>query len=198
MAKQLGLSDSTGPIYWILISLLGSHIVPTLLVWFVLAPVQKIWTAGALGHDLGLLDLLALAASLGGVALQFVADRTLHRFRARSIRDDTEGSIETRVCSKTCREGPWGQSRHPNYLGEVMFWLGMDLAAIADGWTSFVGSLSGILIYICFFRVSASLMDKRSLRNRPGYATVMKEVSALVPCPMLIDRIIDWCLIPAA
>lgn len=198
MAKKLGLSDSTGPIYWILISLLGSHIVPTLLVWFVLAPMQNIWTAGASGYGLGLLDLIAAIISLGGVALQFVADRTLLRFRARNIRADTDVSIETQVCSKICREGPWGHSRHPNYLGEVLFWLGMDLAAIAGGWTSFVGSLGGILIYACFFRVSASLMDKRSLVNRPGYGTVMQEVSALVPCPMFIDSAIDRILIPVS
>lgn len=39
MAKNLGLEDSRGVVYWLVVSLLGAHLVPTLLVWFVLAPV---------------------------------------------------------------------------------------------------------------------------------------------------------------
>eukprot|EP00928_Gymnodinium_smaydae_P000581 TRINITY_DN1021_c0_g1_i1.p1 TRINITY_DN1021_c0_g1~~TRINITY_DN1021_c0_g1_i1.p1 ORF type:complete len:335 (+),score=52.10 TRINITY_DN1021_c0_g1_i1:36-1040(+) len=199
MAAKLGIADSTGFVYWFVISLLGSHIVPTLLVWFVLAPVECVWSVGATdAPPLGLLDAAAVGTSLSGVALQFVADGTLRRFRSKHVEAKAGATLETQVCGRTCREGPWGYSRHPNYAGEVLFWLGMDLAALAGGSASRDGvawALGGILNYACFFRVSASLMDKRSLKNRPGYETIMKEVNALFPCPLVVDRLVDRLLV---
>jgi len=195
MAKKLGLQDSTGPLYWLGVSLLGAHLIPTLLVWLVLAPVQKVWTSGLLGPSLNALDLVAVAISLGGVVLQFLADRTLYNFRKRNVEASQGEPLETKVCGKTCREGPWAYSRHPNYLGEVLFWLGMNLSAVAGGWTSWMSAFGGIVNYACFFRISASLMDKRSLQNRPGYVKVMNETSALLPCPLILDRVLDGLLI---
>lgn len=195
MAKNLGLSDSTGPLYWILCSLIGAHIIPTLLVWSVLGPVEAVWTAGSNGPPLGVLDFVGAAVSLSGIALQFVSDRTLRIFRENNIQGKTDKALETQVCSRTCRDGPWGYSRHPNYLGEVLFWLGMDLASVSGGWVGFAWAFGGIINYTLFFRVSSSLMDKRSLTNRPGYRQVMDETSALVPCPLAVDRIIDRLLV---
>jgi len=73
----------------------------------------------------------------------------------------------------------------------------MNLAALAGGMRGWPWTLGGILSYAAFFRVSASLMDKRSLMNRPGYAKVMEEVSALFPCPLALDRALDRVLIGA-
>mmetsp|Transcript_51534 Transcript_51534/g.103560 ORF Transcript_51534/g.103560 Transcript_51534/m.103560 type:complete len:337 (-) Transcript_51534:80-1090(-) len=195
MARRLGLTDSVGVSYWLVVSLIGSHVVPTMLVWFVLGPVEKVWTMASEGPAFGALDVIAIAVSIGGVALQFASDRTLRTFRQRNVASTPGQSIETQVCGQPCREGPWAYSRHPNYLGEVLFWLGMDLAALAGGMHSWPWTCVGILSYAGFFRVSSSLMDKRSLANRPGYAQVMEEVNALFPCPLALDRAVDCMLI---
>jgi len=76
-----------------------------------------------------------------------------------------------------------------------MFWLGMDIAAISGGWVGWFWALAGIMQYLCFFRVSASLMDKRSLKNRPGFAKVMETVPGLVPLPLFLDAAIDAVLV---
>lgn len=195
LARLLKLRDSTGAMYWVVVSFLASMLTPTLLVWLVLAPVQEVWCTKSVGSRLGALDAFAAATSAGGVLLQFVSDRTLFRFRERNIRNVGQAPLETQVCSKTCREGPWAYSRHPNYLGEVMFWLGMDLAAVAADWEGRAWPFGGSLVFLCFFRVSAAFMDRRSLENRPGYAGVMEEVSALVPCPLVLDRFLDRLLV---
>ena len=222
MAKQLGLSDSNGVVYWLLVSLLGAHLVPTLLVWFVLAPLQKVWTGGK-EHELSLVDALAVLTSLSGIMLQFIAAPQLYSFilcipllprigpctssacststrRAtrnifRMSRWPSGAGIETTSCPKTCRVGVWSWSRHPNYLGEVTFWFGMALAASAAGGVHRM-DVAGMVNYAAFFRVSASLMDKRSLRNRSGFRQVMKETNALMPLPMVLDHAIDRLLIP--
>jgi len=195
MAKRLGLADSVGWRYWLIVSLLGCHIIPTLLVWIVLGPVQEVWTNGISAPAFGPLDVIAITLSLHGIALQMVSDRTLRIFRQRSMSAKAEQSFETQVCSQICREGPWSYSRHPNYLGEVLFWMGMDVAALASGGPGWAWAVAGILSYAAFFRVSSSLMDKRSLAHRPGYALVMEEVNALFPCPRSIDSAIDKVLI---
>lgn len=195
MARKLGLKDSVGATYWIVVSLIGSHIIPTLLVWFVLGPVQHVLTTGTVdAPGPQALDALAITVSLGAVCLQAISDSTLRAFRSRNIQGNVNESIETRVCGKTCTEGPWGYSRHPNYLGEVLFWLGMAIACFAGG-SDVVWTGAGIANYACFFRVSASLMDARSLANRPGYGEVMKRISALCPCPSFLDSFLDQLLI---
>lgn len=187
------LKDSTGLFYWIVVSLLGAHITPTLLVWFVLAPVEPVWTAGRAAPNLGFTDVLAMALSISGIILQFVSDRTLYRFRVQHLNASVE-SVETQSCPKTCRDGPWRWSRHPNYLGEVIFWLGMNVAALAGDGLRWM-NVAGIVNYACFFRVSSSLMDKRSLSHRAGFRQVMTETNALFPIPLAVDHAIDWLLI---
>jgi len=41
MSKKTGQGNAA---YWIGVSLIGSHIVPTLLVFFALAPMQSVWS----------------------------------------------------------------------------------------------------------------------------------------------------------
>ncbi|GAJ06174.1 unnamed protein product, partial [marine sediment metagenome] len=59
--------------------------------------------------------------------------------------------------------GLWAYSRHPNYLGEVMFWWGLFLFALAadlSHWWVFVGPLAMTVLFIF---VSIPMMDKRNL-----------------------------------
>lgn len=197
MAKKLG--SGTSMTYWIGASFIGSHIVPTLLVWFAMAPVQRVWSAGSAAAPLGGWDAAGCAVALGAVALQGVSDRQLKGFRQRNIKGGLKD--ETCVCPKTCREGVWGWSRHPNYCGEASFWLGMALVAHAgdpSGEVPWAWAWGGAANMFFFFRTSAALMDARSLRNRPGYEVVMKEVSALLPLPLVrfVDRVLDPVLVP--
>ena len=78
--------------------------------------------------------------------------------------------------------GLWKYSRHPNYFGEMSFWIGLmlfGLAAHPEGWWWIMPG--GIAMTAMFFFVSIPLIDDRSKENRPGYDEHMKKVSAIIP-----------------
>ena len=78
--------------------------------------------------------------------------------------------------------GLWSRSRHPNYFGEMSFWIGLmlfGLAAHPEGWWWIMPG--GVAMTAMFFFVSIPLIDDRSKENRPGYDEHMKKVSAIIP-----------------
>ncbi len=85
---------------------------------------------------------------------------------------------------KTCQIGIWKYSRHPNYLGEMLIWLGLYLMLLlsdpSHGWMHFVGF---VLIVILFSFASIPMMEKRQLARRPDYEEYKKRTSVLLPLP---------------
>jgi len=60
--------------------------------------------------------------------------------------------------------GLWALSRHPNYLGELLFWWGVYLFQVEYGPAWIVAgplALTGL-----FFGVSVDLMETRQLENK--------------------------------
>jgi steroid 5-alpha reductase family enzyme len=69
----------------------------------------------ATDHPLDNIDLLGLGLWGSGFALEVVADRQKKAFAEAGLRA-TQGFITT---------GVWSLSRHPNYAGEIVLWLGL-------------------------------------------------------------------------
>jgi len=166
-----------GIVYWIG-SLVSLHLTPSLLVFFGLGPVQKVWSAGKGGTPLSYLDLVAIIVTVSALCIQTMADYQLTTFRG--VYSSQTASDPT----KCCRSGLWSWSRHPNYFGEALFWLGIALIGFAENQQEGFGwSWGGSIAMFLFFRLSCHLTDQRNLKRKPGYSTVMNEVSAFVLCP---------------
>lgn len=163
-----------GSYYWPL-SFLAFHLVPSIQVWLgCLALYPALARSGA---PLGPLDGLAALVTLSAIAIESIADRQLARF-VRSEREP--GAI--------LDSGLWAWSRHPNYLGEVMFWWGLALFGLAADpawWWTCAGALS---ITAMFVFASIPMMEKRMLERRPAYARVQESTSALIPWRRRIPR----------
>lgn len=93
------------------------------------------------------LDAAAAALSIGGILCAYVADTQLAAF--------VEGNKRRREAGKPIVQlldsGLWRHSRHPNYLGEQMYWWGMALFAVAAGhpeavWGTILNSF--VLLYV--------------------------------------------------
>ena len=118
---------------------------------------------------------LGLFVMLLGVVLEHFADKSLHIFI-----DNNPGS------KLTCREGLWKYSRHPNYLGEMMFWTGIFISYLAmysGEWQKGIGFL---LIICVFVFASIPLMEAHNLERRTDYREYMEETSVLIPGPSKI------------
>jgi steroid 5-alpha reductase family enzyme len=77
--------------------------------------------------------------------------------------------------------GLWAYSRHPNYLGEVIFWWGLFLFALAtdsDYWWTIIRPVA---ITTLFVFISIPLVEKRNRERRPGYEEYTKNIPVLFP-----------------
>ena len=158
-----------GRFYWP-ISFLGFHFFPTAIVFLGCVPLFPTLAAG--GRPFGILDAIAAAVTATAIGIEWTADRQLRRFLL-----DGGGSGEL------LDAGLWSLCRHPNYLGEVLFWWGIwlfGLAAAPSWWWTIAGPLA---ITAMFLFVSIPMMDRHLLAGRPEYADLISRRSALIPWP---------------
>jgi len=153
--------------FW-LVNLGGIEMMPTVLVFLGCLSLYPVLSTGA--SPIGPLDWIAIVVTAGAIIIETTADEQLRRFVKT-----------TRQPGQIMATGLWAYSRHPNYFGEIMFWWGLFIFALAADlsyWWVFVGPLA---ITVLFLFMSIPLMDKRNLGRRPGYEEHMKRVSALIP-----------------
>ena len=170
--------------YWAF-SAINFHLIPTVIVFFCLAPAIQVVLLQDEQPPLHALDAVACALGLGSVVIAWIADAQLQSFRA----SDAYRSGEA------CRTGLWRLSRHPNYFGEIAFWASLlPLAAAADGFERSPWlPLGWVSMFLMMRFASVPMMDKRSLDRRLNYGSVMENISPLVlwpdkeTCPGL------WC-----
>lgn len=121
------------------------------------------------------LSYVAIALWLLGFGLETVADRQKTAFRNDADNRD-----------KFIRQGLWAWSRHPNYLGEIILWLGTALLAlpVLAGWQLLTLS-SPLLVIILLTRVSGIPLLERSAENRwgkdPDYQAYCARTPILLP-----------------
>ena len=149
------------------VSLTSVHLFPLIVVTLGSWPVAVV----ASEHDSGFgpFDVAAIVVVLVGVALEHFADVDLRRFN------------RTKKSGDILNTGLWARSRHPNYLGEMCWWWGLwlfALAALPDMWWSGVGALA---MTVMFLAASIPLAEKRSAERRPGWADYKARTPMLIP-----------------
>jgi len=167
--RYVDMRAQSGGLYW-LVSFLAIHFFPTLIVFLACLPLWPALAEGA--RPPGALDALGAVLCVGGTALELFADNQLRRFRRSG--PPPEAILET---------GLWAWSRHPNYLGEILFWVGLavfGLAAAGLVWWAWLGVAAIVLM---FRFASLPMIEKRMLARRPGYAERQRRVALLIPRP---------------
>ncbi len=113
-----------------------------------------------------------LAVWIAAVGGETLADAQLAAFRA-----DPENA------GKTCREGLWAWSRHPNYFFEWLHWFAYVLLAVGapHAWLSWLGPPL-MLVFLCLI-TGIPWTERQALRSRGDYRRYRREVSAFLPWP---------------
>lgn len=124
------------------------------------------------------LDWLAWAGFalwLAGFALEVVADRQKSAFR----RDPANAE-------RFIRSGVWAWSRHPNYLGEMVLWVGVALVAapVLHGW-QYLTLLSPVFVILLIARISGIPLLEARAEEKWGqdadYIDYKKTTAVLIP-----------------
>lgn len=112
-----------------------------------------------------------------GFLIEMMADRQKRRFRSNPANE-----------GKFIRSGLWAWSRHPNYLGEIMLWLGVAMVAapVLSGW-QLVSLISPVFVVVLLTRVSGiPLLEARSDKrwgDDPEYQRYKQHTPVLLPRP---------------
>jgi steroid 5-alpha reductase family enzyme len=145
-------------------------------VSFTLAAALVIFTA----REQVALDAFALIGSLVwalGFGIEVAADAQKDRFR----KDPSNKG-------KFIHSGLWAWSRHPNYFGEILLWVGMAIIAlpVMRGW-GWVGLISPVFVYLLITRISGvPLLEKRADEKwggQPDYEEYKAKTSIFLPLP---------------
>lgn len=126
---------------------------------------------------LGGFALLGALLWLAGFGVEVTADRQKRAFR----RDDANDG-------RFIEQGLWAWSRHPNYFGEIVLWLGIALIAlpVLDGWR-LVTLISPVFVYVLLTRISGvPLLEARARRrwgDDPAWRAYTRRTPALWPRP---------------
>lgn len=150
--------------------------------------IQGLWVAltasaawiamSADAADRAPLDGLAVAGIvvwLTGMVFEVVADLQKQAFRADPA---NRGEF--------IRTGLWSRSRHPNYFGEILVWVGVFLVAVPvlQGW-QWVAVLSPLFVVLLLTRVSGiPLLEKRADErwgDRSDYLAYRDRTPVLIP-----------------
>ena len=124
------------------------------------------------------LDAFAIVGALVwliGFAIEVVADAQKSRFNANPANK-----------GKFIRTGLWSRSRHPNYFGEIVLWIGIAIIAIPvlQGW-QWVAMISPVFVAILLTRISGiPLLQKKAEAKWGGqadYEEYKKNTPVLIP-----------------
>ena len=115
-------------------------------------------------------EYLGVAVWVVAVGGEAFADRQLARFRA-----DPANS------GRTCRDGLWRYSRHPNYFFEWLHWWAYVLLAVGIpyGWLTLLGPVSMTVFLLAVTGIPVT--ERHALQSRADYAEYQRTTSAFVP-----------------
>ncbi|MBY8975644.1 DUF1295 domain-containing protein [Rhodobacteraceae bacterium NNCM2] len=117
---------------------------------------------------LGALSLIGCVIVVGGLYLETRADAELDAFRRT---EPPDALMET---------GLRAHVRHPNYVGEMLVWVGIGcIIAEVSLWGAI---LSPAIVILLLTTISgAPILDERLSQSRPGYRAYCERVPAFIP-----------------
>lgn len=120
---------------------------------------------------LGVFAVVGLAVWLLGMGIEVIADRQKRQFRKDPANKD-----------KFIQSGLWAWSRHPNYFGEILLWLGVAIIAfpVLRG-LQYVTLISPLFVYFLLTRISGVPMLEARADEKWGGQPEYEDYKARTP-----------------
>jgi steroid 5-alpha reductase family enzyme len=165
--RYVDFRKKAGSFYWV-ISFAGIHLFPAIMVFLGSLSIWVTLTEGVI--PINFLDITGILLAGIAIWLEAKADKELHQY----IQQTPEGG-------KTMKTGLWAISRHPNYLGEITFWWGLYLFALAANPSFWWVIIGPIIITLMFIFISIPMIEKRLMERKNDYADYCRKVPMLLP-----------------
>jgi steroid 5-alpha reductase family enzyme len=106
---------------------------------------------------------------LCGYYWEAVSDQQLFNFRRNPLNK-----------GKILKTGLWHYSRHPNYFGESVMWIGIAFLAlsISFGWTAFIAPLT--ITFLLRFVTGVPLLEN-AMKDNPEYQQYKQKTNTFIP-----------------
>lgn len=145
-------------------------------VWLTALAVQLV-NISKVQPPLASLDVIGASLSIVGILVEAVSD--VQKFRHKSGDPQNKRWLET---------GLWKYSRHPNYFGEILMWIGVYLIALSslEGWAHLAVLSPVFTFYILFYVSGVPILERRNdarFKDDQNYQLYKKNTSILVPMP---------------
>jgi steroid 5-alpha reductase family enzyme len=135
------------------------------------------WVAITSTHrkELDVFALLGFLVWVLGFGIEVVADMQKSRFGADPANK-----------GRFIQTGLWSRSRHPNYFGEILLWIGVAIIAlpVLQGW-QWVALISPVFVTLLLTRVSGiPLLEQKADKKwggQPDYEDYKKKTPVLIP-----------------
>lgn len=167
--RYVSLRRSSGTLFPV-VNFACIHLIPTLIVYMCMLPVIIAFSQDT---PFSLLSIPFFILSIGAVAMETYADYHMNLFK----KDVADG-----YASGCCRYGLWKHARHPNYLGEILFWWFIFLtviAAIPSRWYLFFGAFINTLMFLF---ISIPMTEAR-MSSKGGFQRYRDQTHLLIPIP---------------
>lgn len=126
------------------------------------------------GQRAGAIHWAGAVLFLAGLAFESAGDAQLARFKADPANR-----------GKVCDVGLWAWTRHPNYFGEFLIWLGFALLSFTPNLLGIPGLLcAGVILYLVTNVTGIPLTEAQLVRSKgEAYRAYQARVSAFWPRP---------------
>jgi steroid 5-alpha reductase family enzyme len=159
---------------------------PSFMRFFNVWSIQALWVvftmAAALAAittttrvELGLFALIGLVVWVFGFGFEVTADTQKSHFRA-----------DPKNKGKFINTGLWAHSRHPNYFGEIVLWIGIAIITlpVLRGW-QWITLVSPVFVTVLITRISGIPLLEKSADEKWGgqvdYETYKENTPVLIP-----------------
>lgn len=160
------------PKLWPLINLFGIHLFPTIIVFIAMIPsfnyIEKL--ANSVLPSIG--SYFGIIVTIVAIIIETIADIQMHQFKNVS---SNHGLVNDK--------GLWKMCRHPNYFGEILFWVGICIMGTSfyKDTSSDLLLFSPVVMFVMFAMISIPMMEKRQLETKASYKEYVEKTPMILP-----------------